>query len=392
MTISKAKTFSLALTTLIALLALSCGDHIVDYEQVTWEEDFGGPNYEEGYSVLEMPDGSLIVGGKSDITPHLLKIDACGNLLWETVVEVYSPDPPKLAVATPDGCFAAAGTVSYHTVGDDFYVAKVDGHGTTVWQKVYDLGGHDQARAITATDEGGFVVSGMTTPTDGDWIWKPFAIKIDAEGEIVWQKVYEYPTYSDYISATLRTSAGGYIVLGGPGCWVLRTNEHGSVLWRKRITPVPENYTCYAAASADNQRIAIVGTYEYIDYTGQIVGGSDAHLMVIDEEARLLYQQTINNSSDDWAYSVAVTRDGGFVLTGQTRVDDSEDISSRSVWLVRTNDRCTVKWSTTLAAGRGRAVAACHDGGIAIAGRCSNDEDGYQVYVAKTNPCGEIED
>ena len=99
---------------------------------------------------------------------------------------------------TADGGFIVAGfllpmmeTFQEITWLLDYWIVKLDANGNIVWQK--SLGGSaDDAYSIQQTTDGGFIVAGFRS-NDGDvsgnhgtndyWV-----VKLDANGNIVWQK------------------------------------------------------------------------------------------------------------------------------------------------------------------------------------------------------------
>ena len=66
------------------------------------------------------------------------------------------------------------------------------------------------ARSIQQTSDGGFVVAGQTSsPSGGDFL----VMKLDSDGNIVWQKAYG--GLADDLAHSIRqTIDGGFIVAG----------------------------------------------------------------------------------------------------------------------------------------------------------------------------------
>src|SRR5690606_6373975 len=109
----------------------------------------------------------------------------------------------------------------------DVWVVKMDAAGNIEWQKCLGGTGDDQAQAIQQTNDGGYIVAGVTSSNDGDvtgnhtwtnsggtynsrdcWI-----VKLNNIGEIEWQKCLGGKN-GDSANAVQQTNDGGYIVAG----------------------------------------------------------------------------------------------------------------------------------------------------------------------------------
>ncbi|MEF3167805.1 MAG: hypothetical protein K6360_00495 [Deltaproteobacteria bacterium] len=83
------------------------------------------------------------------------------------------------------------------------------------WAKTYGGTSHDVANSIQQTSDGGYIVAGWTSSFGaGDWDF--WVIKLDASGNVAWQKTYG-GTSCDEAFSIQQTSDGGYIVAGLAG-------------------------------------------------------------------------------------------------------------------------------------------------------------------------------
>jgi hypothetical protein len=96
---------------------------------------------------------------------------------------LFGPPPGYLssttsAQPTSDGGYVVAGfKSSYGMSGGDAWVLKLDANGNILWQKAYAGGGddYDRASAIQVTADGGYVVAGSTSSPAGvsdAWVLK----------------------------------------------------------------------------------------------------------------------------------------------------------------------------------------------------------------------------
>ncbi len=129
-------------------------------------------------------------------------------------------------------------TESFGAGDSDAWVIKLDANGNVQWQKTYGGKGDDYAYSIQQTSDGGYIVAGKTlsfgTGDSDAWV-----IKLDAKGNVQWQKTYG-GEYDDFVHSIQQTSDGGYIVAGytlsfgaGNDAWVIKLDAKGNVQWHK---------------------------------------------------------------------------------------------------------------------------------------------------------------
>jgi hypothetical protein len=183
---------------------------------VVWEKRFGGSGTDIGYSVIEVAGAGFVVAGTTGSfdpsqTPdvYLLRTDANGNLLWEThfgdTLTQYGYD----VLEDANGDFVVSG-VSATLSGYVYSVQKIDDTGSTIWSTTFgETGMPTSPSSIAAAGDGGYVLAGSDN-------FDAQLFKIDASGNIVWQKTFNWSTYLTMCTASSveRTSDGGYI-LGG---------------------------------------------------------------------------------------------------------------------------------------------------------------------------------
>ncbi|NQU33023.1 MAG: immunoglobulin domain-containing protein [Bacteroidetes bacterium] len=86
-----------------------------------------------------------------------------------------------------------------------------------------------------------FVATGSKYYTDSTGtIFKPFFIKINSDGDIIWEYSYilnENPEISSVGKKILKTHDGGYLIIGGAGIMglLIKTDSIGNKLWGKTI-------------------------------------------------------------------------------------------------------------------------------------------------------------
>ena len=216
---------------------------------IQWKKSFGGLADDRATSIVQTSDGGYAVSGfaegnTGDITGNhgnadfwILRLNSDGGVVfWKKSFGGLYPDLAYSMVATSDGGYIIAGQ-SFSTDGDvtgnhggtDAWVVKINEAGNLQWQKA--LGGTklDQAFSIIQSSDGGYMVVGNTLSTDGDVTgyhtptntgpgeaplsFDYWAVKLNATGNIQWQKCLG-GSESDEASSVIQTTDGGYIIAG----------------------------------------------------------------------------------------------------------------------------------------------------------------------------------
>lgn len=100
----------------------------------------------------------------------------------------------------------------------DIFAANIDTNGDVLWVKSYGGSNEEYTNSVTATRDGGFIMTGYTKSTDGTFegvgtgVDNAFVMKLDAEGNIEWQDVVNSSSVSRNHSAIELDDE--YLVLG----------------------------------------------------------------------------------------------------------------------------------------------------------------------------------
>jgi len=119
------------------------------------------------------------------------------------------------------------------------------------------------------------------------------------------------------------------------------------------------------------------------------------------------WQKTFGGSSNEDAYSIQPTKDGGYVLTGPSESNNAEvtgNHGNQDYWVVKINDTGGIQWETSLG-GSGDEVSYCiqqtSDLGYIVAGGSTTDSNGdvicspgieeWEFWMVKLSATGSIE-
>ena len=150
---------------------------------------------------------------------------------------------------------------------------------------------------------------------------------------------------SDDAQAIIQTSDEGYIFAGntnqdtsgGIDAWILKLDDDGSVAWQYR----------YGNSSNDNVTDIIQdsdGNYTFIGYTNSsTIGGYDIWLVQLYADGNIRAVFEYGNSSNDFAYEIHQTADGGYIIVGATNSTPKGD--DYDVLVMKLNSNLNIAWT-----------------------------------------------
>jgi hypothetical protein len=413
----------------------------------TWERTFGGPGWDEAFSVQETSDGGYIVAGRTKtgiyddwsihaddkgniITEHniqigspgaggfdvwVIKTDANGNKLWDKTFGGPRDDEAYSVQQTIDGGYIITGkTQSYGSGYDDVWLINTDSSGNEIWNRTFGGPDFDGGNSVKLTSDGGYVVAGYTG-YDGKKGAEVWLIKTNSQGNKLWDK-----TFGGYASSWSRcvqqTSDGGFVITGAAqkwgsetaDVWLIKTDSKGNKLWDRTFGRdfgidsevgvfVPLQVLLDEPLLGDFGIDSEVGvSVQQTDDGGYIVLGfkyssleGSIWLIKTDSKGNKLWDRTFLGAL--WVTnerSVQQTNDEGYIVTGFFGTNAS---------LIKINSQGNEEWNRTFKRGVnnwGNSVQQTNDGGFIIAGLTDgilgskvNDED---IWLIKTDANGNV--
>jgi len=221
---------------------------------INWEKNYGGSSDEYLHHTSKSHGSGYIMLGDTyssdiDVTGNngqsdcwLVKTSETGAIEWQKNYGSMGDDYGSQIQATNDGGYIFVGTASnatgdvtaHHGGYGDVWVVKIDANGNIDWQKCYGGTEYDMGINISQTSTGNFIIGASTSSTDGD-VASPapggygdfWVFMIDNLGNIMWEKAIGSPEF-DILMDLEITSSGGCVVsgvVGGSGGHV--TNYYG---------------------------------------------------------------------------------------------------------------------------------------------------------------------
>ncbi len=272
---------------------------------IQWQTTTGFLGVDQAFSLTQTTDGGIFVGGILDVTSSngegnslaktqhaggdywAIKLNSNGDIEWRNYFGGTNTDTCYDVVETTDGYILVGSSdstdvdINNNKGSYDFWIIKIDNAGNLLWEKNFGGTEIDEARAITKTNDGNFIIVGDTRSNDQDisinnggadlWV-----IKINNDGELLWEKNFGGSNF-DVARSINKTSDGGYVISG-------------------------------SSRSLDN------------GFTNQ--GQNDAWILKISSEGNEEWQQIIGGSNIDFFYDAIELEDGSFVAVGESSSND----------------------------------------------------------------------
>lgn len=156
-----------------------------------WDKLYGGTQTDIAYSVVQTNDSGYIVAGYSDSsnsgdvsgTNHgstdgwIVKLDSFGNKLWDKLYGGNGTEFTTSISQTQDNGYIIAGSSNSSANGDiletgnglqDVWIFKINYMGNLSWSKIFGGSQGDESYSVKQTSDGKYIVSAVTTSSDGD--------------------------------------------------------------------------------------------------------------------------------------------------------------------------------------------------------------------------------
>lgn len=406
---------------LLALLCITIAYINIKAQQkpfLQWQKTLGGSDYDGANSIQQTKDGGYIIAGfvwsnDGDVTGNhgigdywIVKLDATGKLQWQKAYGGTGDDDANSIQQTKDGGYIVAGN-TWSNDGDvtgnhgtiDCWTLKLNSLGNIQWQKTYGGSRPDRASSIQQTNDGGYIIAGGSYSDDGDvtehhgsiyyedcWI-----VKLDAQGNIEWQKSLGGSNNNENASSIQQTTDGGYIIAGhtqsSDGGWVVKLNALGKIQWQKELGE--HDATNSIQQTTDKGYIIAGGNY------------GDYWIIKLSAAGEIQWKKRFGGSGDDEASSIWQTNDKGYIVAGTSWSNDGDITDNHGIadyWTIKLDSSGNILWQKALGGttlDQASSIQQTVDGGYIIAGG-SESNDGnvtgnhsdheWDFWIVKLSP------
>ena len=306
------------------------------------------------------------------------------DVLWQKTYGGTSFDLLYDLVACSDGNYlligysgsSASGNCTESTNGiTDYWVLKIDSDGNILWQNKYGGNERDNLFRALETPDGGYLLLGQslsppsgnkTAPLYGGYdIW---LVKIDSNGEIVWDKTYGGDNV-EFISSAIETSYGYVLVsdsysgisgnkttpnLGASDVWLIGIDFMGNILWQQSYGGSSWDFAYDGIKTNDNSLILVSSSSSTSsgDFSQNNYGGRDYWILKLDINGNLLWQQNYGGSGFDEARRIIETSDQDYLIVGFSNspisgIKNSVNYGGNDIWIIKIDFNGNVIWENS---------------------------------------------
>jgi len=382
---------TLALSVVVVLMIVAaCDDYShnsivntppVNYINLTMMRTYGADGYDWGSSLAVTADNEFVIAGSTTSngyglnTVYLSKISPAGNVIWYNWFGGWGDDNGLDVVLTPDSAILVAGVTSSFDIltgrkidpnsgqpldDSSFYLIKTNMQGVVLWEKAFGDTAYDEWGTSLAISSLGYVVAGFQMTSDGDE--NLYLIKVDTDGEVVWQKSHG-TSNPDRAYDIIHHSSGGFVVGGysgeflGSACdpYLLKINEAGDVLWERILGDPTQIERVFSICETRDGGIVATGG------SRPPSTGSESEILYalkVDAGGQLVWQNTYNQTSLNQGRCVLEDSDGALLICGQ-------NFDLNAVHIAKLDAAGNLMWSdSTGATGYGTAMLPYQTGYI----------------------------
>lgn len=270
---------------------------------ISWEKSFGFSGADNGISIIQTNDNGYLLTGVLDVSASngagnskslsskrhaggdywAIKLNASGEKQWSKFFGGTFTDTPYDIIQTEDNGYIIVGSSDSDDVdikgnkgSYDFWVIKISDTGNLIWEKSFGGSETDEARAITKSSDGNYIIVGDTRSTDLDissnhgaadlWV-----IKITPTGNLIWEKTFGGSSFDTGRSVS-KTQDNGFIISGSSrstngdllnnsgqnDAWIIKIDDNANLKWQKTVGGSDIDFA-YDAVELNDKSVIVVG-------------------------------------------------------------------------------------------------------------------------------------
>jgi uncharacterized delta-60 repeat protein len=358
--------------------------------ETNWQKAYGGGSRDKAYDVIALDDGGAMVAGmsqsygkgRSDML--IVKLDKSGKSIWRSSYGGKKKDEAFALTKSSDGNFFAVGySESFSESGDkDVYVVKFDTEGKRAWQKTYGGSESDIAKAVTAVGGGGILVAGYTD-SYGKGREDVYILYIDKDGKEIWSKAIGGKEEDKAYDISL-TADGGFVVVGSTASYgkgrddfyILKFDGDGKLQWDK-IYGGGESDVLHAVTPTRDGGFVVAGETKSFDSKHK-----DIDIIKYSKNGKQVWHKIFGFDSKEWANDIIKITGGGYLLAGTTK---SFGFGKFDFYLLEIDSKGSSVWANVFGGANkdvAHALVRKKDGKILVVGESESfGQGGYDFMM-----------
>lgn len=208
---------------------------------IEWDQSFGtDDNNDWARDVIETQDGHFVITGTWDddgwnSKAMLRKYSNTGSLIWGQTFTSSVANEGNSLMETPEGSLILVGYSGTQHGAYNHFMVKANSDGQQIWKKKNESVGDALLYAVCEDPDGGYVAAGFCNS------WRTnFLLERNESGNIEWQNCFieESSNYGYY--DIIPSSGGGYYLIDDL-CYLTKTDETGNIIFSVRLKHVNQS-------------------------------------------------------------------------------------------------------------------------------------------------------
>ena len=224
----------------------------------------------------------------------------------------------------------------------------------------------DNAFGVLELENGGFMVLGSKTDSQGSGYCDVWLLKFSEDGQVEWEKTYG-GTDHDWGNSFVQTQDGGFLIAcgtyscgsGGIDVWLLKTDSSGELLWDSTYGGIYDDTPAAIQVNSEGDIFIAATTASFG------AGSSDIWFLQLDSCGTQISARTYGDQYGDRARDLILTDDESCVILAECIPYGA----SKHMWLFEVDSGGDVVWETT--------YGFCMD--VGVRSLCATPEDEYLV-------------
>ena len=241
------------------------------------------------------------------------------NVLWSKSYEEIGGEMWSLRPVSDGGFIMSLGNATNCVDSQCDYLGqliRLDANGDIIWERKYE--GSSALYSATETSDGGFIAAGyFECNTSMDCYPDMYILKIDSDGIVQWSKTESSANNNnDWARDVIQTSDGNYVIAGtwNDDGWnskasLRKYDTSGELIWGNIYTNSVAN-EAYELIETDEGDIVFAG------YSGTQHGAYKFFVVKTDTDGNQIWKKAKNSVGDAILYSICLAPDGNYVAAG----------------------------------------------------------------------------
>lgn len=388
------KAYILFLT--ILLITIST-EWIEQAPKIQWEKTFGKSDRDEARAIIQTFDGGYAVCGCTRVSYDkgydfwVIKLNKYGNIVWEKTFGGYHLNEEAFSIVqTQDSGYVVCGEIeNWSERNFDVWIIKLNKKGDIVWNN--RIGGYDweMGASMIQTQDSGFAICGYINPKDTGvsnfWI-----VKLNSCGNIIWKKIIRGETSQEKATALIQSNDGCYIICGykeylgkyangefsSADFRLTKLDYKGQLLWNKSYSKSRWD-EAYSVIQTKDKGYVMCGVTIQQEKRFQY---GDILVIKLDSNGETIWDKTFGGEDREEVGSIIQTRDGGYVICGNTHSYGAGDFDC---WIIKLDNGGNSVWDITLGGihrDEAKSIIPTSDGGLAICGLTKSKGSGNEDF------------